>query len=118
MKNLIIVHIKLYRSNYFLIVSDDSGKVLFTKNSGSLGFQNMQKRSTEAFNSLLASAVKYILSHNNSLVFLKLDGVNKNVLEDIYVQVLKFLKKYKINVVGFKIVHSIPHNGCRKKSKR
>lgn len=115
MVNLLIVHIKLYRSNYFLIISDNWGKILFTKNSGSLGFKNMQKRSIEAFNHLLLITVKSILVYNNCLVFLKLDGINKNSLKAIYVQILKFLKKYKINIIGFKMVYNIPYNGCRKK---
>ena len=115
MQNIVIVHIKLYRSNCFLIISDNSGKILFTKSSGCLGFQNMQKRSIEAFNSLLSTTIKLLLSYHNCLVFLKLDGINKKNLDEIYVQVLKILKKYKINIIGFKIIHKIPHNGCRKK---
>lgn len=115
MKHTLIVHFKLYRSNYFLIISDYFGKILFTKSSGNLGFRHIQKRSVEAFDAIVAQAIKFILSAGNHSIFLKLEGFNKKNLEEIYLQFLKIIKKYKINTVGFNIVNKIPHNGCRKK---
>jgi len=115
MQHSLIIHIKLYRGNYFIVISDRFGKVFFTKSSGNLGFKHIQKRSTEAFDALIAEAIKFLLGVENPSVYLKLEGVQKKVLKEIHLQFLNIIKKYKINVLGFKVINKIPHNGCKKK---
>jgi hypothetical protein len=113
-KNFIIsVHIKVYKSNFFFVVSDYFGKVIFTKNSGSLGFINIQKRSIEALNSLLEVGLKEFLLLNKRYLFLKLEGLKATACKEIYKHLILFLKKNNIVLIGFKYINKIPFNGCR-----
>jgi len=112
---MISTHVKVYKSNFFCIVSNSKGQVLFTKNSGNLGFSNIQKRSVEALNSLLEVFLKEILLLKKKYVFLKLEGLKLNILKDIYKHIIPFLKKNNIILIGFKHLTKIPHNGCRVK---
>lgn len=114
--NLLILHIKIFRNNYYFILSNILGKVLFKKNSGILGFKNANKKSIEALKLIFFIVFKYIfkLSGTNKL-FLKLEGSKKNILREIYKQFLKLLNKFKIKILGLIIINKISFNGCRKK---
>jgi ribosomal protein S11 len=116
MNNQIIsIKLKIHKSNFFCIVSNESGQVIFAKNSGILGFTNVQKRSIEALNSLLEISLKEILLLKKRYMFLILEGLKVNFLKDIYKHLILFLKKNNIVLIGFKRVSKIPHNGCRVK---
>lgn len=116
MNILLILHIKVFRNNYYLILSDSVGKVLFTKNSGMMGFKNTTKRSIEAFNSILFEVFKKIFYLKaKKKIFLKIEGSKKYILREIYKQFLKMLNKYNIQTLGLVIVNKIAFNGCRKK---
>lgn len=112
---MISTHLKIYKSNFFCIVSNASGQVIFIKNSGSLGFNNIQKRSVEALNSLLEISLKEILLLKKKYIFLKLEGLKVSVLKDVYKNLILFFKKNNIVLIGFKRISKIPHNGCRVK---
>lgn len=117
MNNFVTVHIKVCRSNYFLIISDRVGKVLFTKSCGNLGLKNIQKRSPEGLNLVVQEIFKFILSCGSKNYFLiKLEGSKNPILRKIYKQFLIFSKKCVILIIGICIVNKISHNGCRKKS--
>lgn len=111
MKSLLLVHIKVLKSNFFLIVSLGFGQVLLNISSGSLGFKNIQKRSIAAFNKLLVFGVEFVSCYKNTnLITFKFENLKKVVLYNIY---KLFLKKLKKNFIGFEIANKIPHNNVR-----
>lgn len=110
---MISLHIKIYKSNFFFIVSNSCGQVLFIKNSGSLGFSNIQKRGVEALMSLLEVSLKKIILLKKQYLFLKLESIKRNNSKLIYKYLILFCKKNKIILIGFKHVNKITHNGCR-----
>jgi ribosomal protein S11 len=110
---VVSTHLKMYKSNFFCIVSDGSGQVIFTKNSGNLGFSNIQKRSIEALNSLLEICLKEILLLKKKYIFLKFEGLKASFSKDVYKHLIFFLKKNNIILIGFKSLSKISHNGCR-----
>jgi ribosomal protein S11 len=114
----IVVHIKVYNRNFFMVVSNSLGKLLFVKNSGIAGFKNTEKNSPEAISAMFLGVLKLIVQLKKNAIFLKLEGVPEDVLSIIYKQVISFFKKYKLYVVGFKVLNKIAHNGCRKKKKK
>jgi len=108
MKSLLLVHIKVLKSNFFLIISIGLGQVLLNISSGSLGFKNIQKRSLVAFNKLLAFGVEFISCYKNTnLITFKFENLKKVILYNIY---KLFLKKLKKGFIGFEIVNKIPHS--------
>jgi ribosomal protein S11 len=111
----VLLHIKMYKSNFFCIVSNSSGKVIFTKNSGTIGFSNIQKRSVQALISILEIALKEILLLKKTYIFLKLEGFKINALKDVYKHLIISLKKNHIGVLGVKRCYKIAHSGCRVK---
>lgn len=110
----LLVHIKVYKNNFFIIISNVYGKVLFSKSSGILGFKNIHKRSSEAFSTICISAFTFIIRSQVSFLFLKYEGIHLRVLRSITNQFMSFFKKYRVTILGFKVVNKIPHNGCRK----
>lgn len=112
-----IVHIKIYRNNFFAIISNHKGKVIFSKNSGSLGFTNSLKSSTDAFNSILTEVVKFIVNQRKPHLFFKFDAVqdDDDLYDNIHKHIIKLFKQYNLNIIGFKVINRMPHNGCRKK---
>lgn len=115
MTEIRIVHIKSSRNNFFIIISDSKGKVLFSKNAGSIGFKNNLKRTVEALNKLLIEAVQFSANQRKLNFFFKLDALDAKMLEILYKQTINNFKKLNIQILGFKIINKIPHNGCRNK---
>jgi hypothetical protein len=110
--SIINVHIKICKSNFFLIISTGFGKSLLSTNSGYLGFKNIQKRSVEAFNKVLMFGIKFLYSFKrNYYAFFYFENVKKSKLAKIY---KAFIKKLKIKFLGFSMINKIPHNGCKK----
>lgn len=115
MDSLIWVHIKILRGNFFLLISNESGKLIFNKSCGNLGIKNIQKRTKESFQNLLLLGTQYLLNLNeNFKVFIKLEGAKKTVLQLIYSNFIKILKNCNINIFSVKLINKISHNGCRK----
>jgi ribosomal protein S11 len=114
-----VVHIKVYRGNFFFIISNNEGKIIFEKTGGNLGFTNITKRKIEVFNELLLLTFKRILIIvGNSNIFIKFEGLKIKYLQTIYKILLKKLKQQKINILGYKALNKIAHNGCRRKLKK
>ena len=110
--NTLVVHIKVLKSNFFLTISTHLGKTLLNINSGYLGFKNIQKRSIEAFNKVLMFGVEFLSPfQENYSIFLYFENVKKRQLYKIY---QLCIKKLKINFLGFRLINTIPHNGCKK----
>jgi ribosomal protein S11 len=118
MTNWVLLHIKIYRGNFFFIISNNAGKILFEKTGGNLGFYNITKRKVEVFNELLLLTFKRILIIIGTLnFFIKFEGLKVHYLWTIYKIFIKKLKQQKINILGYKAINKIAHNGCRKKFK-
>jgi ribosomal protein S11 len=117
---ILTVHIKCLRSNFFIIISNIVGNVLFSKSSGDLGFKNTQKRTKDAFTELLIVASQFIVRLGNNIkVFLKVEGVLKNLFfKQINFQLLKTLQTHNISVLSLRLINKISHNGCRKSIRR
>ena len=62
MNTLGFIHIKVLRGNFFLLISNYLGNLVFKKSCGDLGFKNIQKRSKDAFANLLAIGVQFVLN--------------------------------------------------------
>jgi ribosomal protein S11 len=77
-KQISYLHISVYKNNFFFILSNRSGQVFFTINSGSLGYRNIQKRSVEALMSLLEVCFKKIVLLKKPCLFFKLERVKLN----------------------------------------
>jgi len=115
MEKCFMVHIKVCRGNFFLIISNKEGSLLFTKSCGDLGYKNVAKRSNEALSTLLVLGVKYLLSAKDDIrFFIRTEGVKKTHLTQIRKRLLKPLLKQKCELIGFKIYNKIAHNGCRR----
>jgi hypothetical protein len=112
MKEFLTVHIKLLKSNFFLIISTNSGQVLLNTSSGSLGFKNIQKRSLAAFDKILSFGIEFTSCYpNNNYIFFKFENVKKVKLYKLY---KAFFKKLKKRFIGFEISNKIPHNNSKK----
>lgn len=108
MKSLLLVHIKVLKSNFFLIISRGLGQVLLNISSGCLGFKNIQKRSLVAFNKILGFGIEFISCYKNTnWITFKFENLKKAVLYNIY---KLFLKKLKKGFIGFEIANKIPHS--------
>jgi ribosomal protein S11 len=116
----LIIHIKCLRSNFFIIISNTAGNILFSKSSGNLGFTHTKKRTKDAFTDLLALACQYILQVGSKIkVFLKIEGAIKNLFfKQINFQLLKTLQTHNISVLSLRLINKISHNGCRKSIRR
>lgn len=90
------LHIKVYKSNFFLIVSNNIGQVIFEINSGNLGFKNIQKRGIEALISLLEVSLKKIILLKKQDFFFKLEGVKLSDSKSIYKYLVVFCKKNNV----------------------
>ena len=115
MKNVLCIHIKILRGNYFLLISNQLGKLIFSKNCGDLGFTNIKKRTKDAFQSLLLLGTQYLLNlDNNYKLFIKIEGAKKIFLQLIYQKFINLLKSYHFYIFTIKLINKISHNGCRK----
>jgi hypothetical protein len=66
----------------------------------------------------LLLAFKRILTIIGNLsIFIKFEGIKASFLWNIYKIFIKKIKQQKINVLAYKVINKITHNGCRKKSK-
>ena len=115
MKNIVFVHLKVLRGNFFLLISNFLGKLVFSKTSGSVGFKNIQKRNKDAFQNLLKLGIQYLLKLNGTNeILLKTEGMTKKILRLIQTKFINILELHKIKIFAIKLVNKISHNGCRK----
>jgi len=73
LEKLLITHIKVYKANFFFIVSLTSGSVKYVKTAGNFGYVNIHKRSIDALTELLENGLKFLLKQNKE-VFIKIEG--------------------------------------------
>lgn len=115
MKKIIFINIKVLRGNFFLSISNFLSKLLFTKSCGNFGFTNVKKRSKDAFQILLLSGIQFMLNlDQGSKLFIKIEGANKEFLQQIHSQFVNVLRSSNFNICVIKLVNKISHNGCRK----
>jgi ribosomal protein S11 len=115
MNKIIFVHIKVLRGNFFVLISNQSKELMFNKSSGNLGLKNIQKRSKDAFQSLLSLSLQYLLNlSTKNKILLRLEGIKKEISNQIYNQFASILKSYKFDIFAIILVNKISHNGCRK----
>lgn len=115
MNNVLFVHIKVLRGNFFVFISNKYKKLIFNKSCGNLGFKDIQKRTKDAFQNLLSLSLQYLinLSTKNKLL-VKIEAAKKDTLNQIYNKFLNILKSYKFNTFAITLINKIAHNGCRK----
>lgn len=118
MNNLLIIHVKILRNNYYVILSNTLGKILCTKSCGNYDFKNSQKKNIESFKIIILDIFKYISQQDFSKkIFFKIDGSKKKILREIYKQIFFYINKYKIKFFGLTITNKIAFNGCKNKIK-
>ena len=115
MNKNIFVHIKVLRGNFFVLISNQSKKLIFNKSCGNLGFKNIQKRTKDAFQNLLSASLQYLLNlSTKNKILIKIEGTKKDTLNEIHTQFIRVLKSYKFVVFALRLINKISHNGCRK----
>jgi ribosomal protein S11 len=115
MNKTIFIHIKVLRGNFFLLISNQHKKLIFNKSCGNLGFKNIQKRSKDAFQNLLAVSLQYLLNLNTTnKLLIKIDSSKKEILNQMYNQFINVLKFYKFDIFAITLINRVSHNGCRK----
>lgn len=116
MKTFLIINIKMYKSNIFLIVSNSVGKTLLVESGGTLGFKGKKKVSIEVINKMVFKLFNFFFNYEKCLIFFKFNGVKREIANVIYKKMVLYKKnRNKVQVVGFTLVNKIGHNGCRKK---
>jgi ribosomal protein S11 len=120
MIEIFVIHIKFLRGNFIIIISNNAGKILFSKSSGNLGFKNSKKQTKDALNTMLILSSQYILNlDKEKQLFLKIEGVPTNTYyKQINLKLLKILQKHNILLLSLKIINKVSHNGCRKEIHR
>jgi ribosomal protein S11 len=115
MNKIIFIQIKVLRGNFFILISNQYKKLIFNKSCGSLGFKNIQKRSKDAFQNLLAASLQYLLNLNTTnKLLVKIDSSKREILNQIHNQFISVLKLYNFNVFAISLINRVSHNGCRK----
>jgi len=115
MKKIIFVHIKILRGNYFLLISDHLQRLIFNKSCGIYGFKNIEKRTSEAFDTLLFSAIHYLNNFDSSNhIYLKIEGASKELLYQISSKFIKYFQNHVVKLCILKLINKVAHNGCRK----
>ena len=115
---MLVLHLKIYRNNYFVIVSNTIGKTLFTKSSGQVGFNNIKKCSLDALKQILEQTFFFIIGLiTKHKIYFKIEIVTKFLLYEIYKQIILNISKHKFEIPVLKIINKISHSGCKQKSK-
>jgi ribosomal protein S11 len=112
---MLLFHLKIYKNNYYVIVSNTIGKILFTLNSGQVGFTHINKSSIEALKQIIKTSFNTLIHLNLNKLFFKIEVSNKYKLYILYKESIILLNKYKINILILTIANKISHGGCRNK---
>lgn len=117
MVKIFFVHIKLLRGNFFLMMSNTLGELIWKKSCGVLGFKNIEKRSKDSFKDLLRNGIEFILSlklDKNHRFFLTIEGAKKEFLKQICIDFINVLTFGDFKFSAIKLLNKGVHNGCRK----
>ena len=74
----LFIRLKFYKNNFFLILSNDLGKLKLAESSGSFRWINIHKRSMEALNELIEDIIVRVSSYAVPFI-LELEGLNKEI---------------------------------------
>jgi len=110
-----IIYFKIYSNNFFCILYNSLGKVVFKTHSGYLGFSNIKKRSIEALSVILQQLLLSIQNLKFNSIFIKYEGLKLRFLVHISKLLFSWSNKYKFSIAGIKYINKIPHGGCRLK---
>lgn len=109
----VILIILFKPTNFFCILTDLKGKVLFWTSSGILNTRGTKK----LIPSTIVYTFKYIINlftkNQYKYIHIKIKGFNKNKKS-----ILKIFKNTFLNILSICDLESLPHNGCKKPKKR
>ncbi len=108
-----ILCFKIYCNNFFCILYNNLGNVVFKSHSGYLGFSNIKKRSIEALSSILQQLLLAIQNLKFNSIFIKYEGLKHRFLAHISKLIFSWSIKYKFSIAGINYINKIPHGGCR-----
>lgn len=112
---VLTLHIKKYVNNFFIIISNNNGRVIFFKSAGALGFQNIQKRSQDVTVVAYRAAARFLAGIRDVQIFIKFEGVPLQASTKMRKLLFDALKSPNLQVRCVKVFNKISHNGCRKK---
>lgn len=111
------IHIKKTTSNYFVIISDYLGKVVYKITLNALHLhKSVLTKTGERL--LFTKVLKVFLSYNVKYVFIKLEGLDEEDIITVLKHINYKLSKKKVKILGLFFKDRLPHNGCRKKKKK
>lgn len=109
-----IINVLIRSNNTFINIKTNKVNLLHWMTGGSYGYKNSQKSSFFAAENIalkFGRLVKYGLKINNIIVKIKgFRGSRRNII--------KGLKKARLNIFKYEDITPFAHNGCRKKKKR
>nr|YP_004062227.1 ribosomal protein S11 [Plocamiocolax pulvinata]ADR03243.1 ribosomal protein S11 [Plocamiocolax pulvinata] len=110
LKSIILI-ILFKPTNFFCIVTDLKGNVLFWTSSGILNSKSTRK----FIPSTIVYTLKYIINllHKYKYLRIKIKGFNKNQKS-----ILKIFKNTFLNILSICDLKSFPHNGCKKRKRK
>jgi len=109
-----IIYVLITNNNTFINIKTNKVNLLHWMTGGSYGYKNSQKSSFFAAENIalkFGRLVKYGLKIHNIIVKIKgFRGSRRNII--------KGLKKARLNIFKYEDITPFAHNGCRKKKKR
>ena len=108
-----IVHIQASFNNTLVTISDQEGRVISWKSSGSLGFRGSRKGTPFAAQQAAMNAANMARDHGLRSVEVRVSGPGSGRESAI-----RALSAAGIEVRAIKDVTPIPHNGCRPPKRR
>jgi small subunit ribosomal protein S11 len=108
-----IVHIQASFNNTLVTISDQEGRVISWKSSGSLGFRGSRKGTPFAAQQAAMNAANMARDHGLRSVEVRVSGPGSGRESAI-----RALAAAGIDVRSIKDVTPVPHNGCRPPKRR
>jgi small subunit ribosomal protein S11 len=108
-----VVHIQASFNNTIVTISDQEGKVVSWKSSGSLGFRGSRKGTPFAAQQAAMNAANQAKDHGMRMVEVRVNGPGSGRESAI-----RALAAAGLEVKTIRDVTPIPHNGCRPPKRR
>jgi small subunit ribosomal protein S11 len=108
-----VVHIQATFNNTIVTITDQEGRTVSWKSSGSLGFRGSRKGTPFAAQQAAANAANMARDHGMRAVEVRVSGPGSGRESAV-----RALATAGINVITIKDVTPIPHNGCRPAKRR
>ena len=106
--NYYIINIKKIKKNCFLSLSKNNGQLVLYTTLKRKKLQDMKNKLLWGFMYLFKKLK--ILKIKINFIFLNITNLGFILIKQIF----NILKTWHVNVISFKYLLSIPHNGCRK----